>query len=59
MTSSKPATIVPLTEEAAWRRYLDATRDAEAADYAEREAAAWEDLQAALERLPSRPDDAA
>ena len=59
MTSSKPATILPLTEDAAWRRYLELTRDVDAADYAEREAEAWEELQAALERLPARPDDAA
>jgi hypothetical protein len=59
MTSGKPATILPLTEDAAWRRYLELTRDVDAADYAEREAEAWEELQAALERLPARPDDAA
>ena len=59
MTSSKPATILPLTPEAAWRRYLELTRDADAADYAETEAEAWDELQAALERLPARPDDAA
>jgi hypothetical protein len=59
MTSSKPASILPLTREAAWRRYLEVTRDVEAADYAETEAEAWDELQAALERLPARPDDAA
>jgi hypothetical protein len=59
MTSGKPATILPLTRDAAWRRYLELTRDADAADYAETEAEAWEELQAALERLPARPDDAA
>jgi hypothetical protein len=59
MTSSKPATILPLTEDAAWRRYLELTRDVDAADYAATEAEAWEELQAALERLPARPDDAA
>ena len=59
MTSSKPAMILPLTREAAWRRYLEVTRDVEAADYAETEAEAWDELQAALERLPARPDDAA
>ena len=59
MTSSKPAMILPLTREAAWRRYLEVTRDVEAADYAETEAEAWDELQAALERLPAQPDDAA
>jgi hypothetical protein len=59
MTSSKPATILPLTREAAWLRYLELTRDVDAADYAETEAEAWDELQAALERLPARPDDAA
>ena len=59
MTSGKPATILPLTRAAAWQRYLELTRDADAADYAEREAEAWDELQAALERLPARPDDAA
>ena len=59
MTSSKHATILPLTREAAWQRYLELTRDVDAADYAETEAEAWDDLQAALERLPARPDDAA
>ena len=59
MTSGKHATILPLTREAAWQRYLELTRDVDAADYAETEAEAWDDLQAALERLPARPDDAA
>jgi len=59
MISGKPATILPLTQDAAWRRYLELTRDAEADGYAETEAEAWEELQAALERLPARPDDAA
>jgi hypothetical protein len=59
MTSGKHATILPLTREAAWQRYLELTRDADAADYAETEAEAWDDLQAALARLPARPDDAA
>ena len=59
MTSSKPATILPLTREAAWQRYLELTRDADAADYAETEAEAWDELQAALDRFPAQPDDAA
>jgi hypothetical protein len=59
MTSGKPATILTLTQEAAWQRYLELTRDADAEGYAETEAEAWEELQAALERLPARPDDAA
>ena len=59
MTSGKPATIIPLTKDAAWRRYLELTRDVDAADYAETESEAWEELQAALERIPARPDDAA
>ena len=59
MTSGKHATILPLTREAAWQRYLELTRDVDAADYAETEAEAWDNLQAALERLPARPDDAA
>jgi len=59
MTSSKPATILPLTREAAWQRYLELTRDADAADYAETEAEAWDELQAALDRFSARPDDAA
>jgi hypothetical protein len=59
MTSGKHATILPLTREAAWQRYLELTRDVDAADYAETEAEAWDDLQAALERLPARPDNAA
>jgi len=59
MTSGKHATILPLTREAAWQRYLELTRDVDAADYAETEAEAWDELQAALERLPARPDDAA
>jgi hypothetical protein len=59
MTSSKPATILPLTREAAWQRYLELTRDADSADYAETEAEAWDELQAALDRFPARPDDAA
>ena len=59
MTSGKHATILPLTRAAAWLRYLELTRDVEAADYAETEAEAWDELQAALERLPARPDDAA
>ena len=59
MTSGKPATILPLTQEAAWQRYLELTRDVDAADYDQTEAEAWDELQAALERLPARPDDAA
>ena len=59
MTSTKPVTILALTQEAAWRRYLELTRDADAEDYAETEAEAWEELQAALARVPRRPDDAA
>ena len=59
MTSGKPATILPLTKDAAWQRYLELTRDADAAGYAETEAEAWEELQVALERIPARPDDAA
>jgi hypothetical protein len=59
MTFSKPATILPITRAAAWQRYLELTRDVDAADYAETEAEAWDELQAALERLPARPDDAA
>jgi hypothetical protein len=59
MTSGKHATILPLTREAAWLRYLELTRDVEAADYAETEAEAWDELQAALARLPARPGDAA
>ena len=50
----------PLTTEAAWRRYLEQTRDAEGEGYAEAEAEAWEELQAALARVRERrPDDAA
>jgi hypothetical protein len=59
MTSGKHATIRPLNREAAWQRNLELTRDVDAADYAETEADAWAELQAALERLPARPDDAA
>ena len=59
MTSGKPATILPLAQEAAWQRCLELTRDVDAADYAQTEAEAWEELQAALERIPARPDDAA
>ena len=59
MTTAKPATILALTQEAAWRRYLELTRDADAEGYAETEAEAWEELQAALVRLPARPNDAA
>ena len=59
MTSGKPATILPLTQEAAWQRYLELTRDADAEGYAETEAEAWEELQASLERIPAPPDDAA
>ncbi|HYX86643.1 MAG TPA: hypothetical protein VE777_16850 [Gaiellales bacterium] len=59
MPSTKTVAIFPLTAEAAWRRYLEATRDAEGEEYAETEAEAWEELQAALERVPQRPDDAA
>ena len=59
MSTSHTLAIFPLTEEAAWRRYLEATRDVDADDYGDREAAAWEELQAALERLPRRSGDAA
>jgi hypothetical protein len=41
-----------------WLRYLEQTREA-GDDYAEVEQAAWEELQAALARIPSTPEDAA
>jgi phage-related protein len=50
---------LPITREAAWRHYLDAVRGAAGNEYAEVEQAAWAELQAALERIPSHPAGAA
>jgi hypothetical protein len=48
----------PLSQRVVWLRYLERTRDA-GDDYAEVEQAAWEELQAALARIPRSPEDAA
>jgi len=48
----------PLSQRVVWLRYLERTRDA-GDDYAEVEEAAWEELQAALARIPKRSGDAA
>jgi hypothetical protein len=48
----------PLSQRVVWLRYLERTREA-GDDYAEVEAAAWEELQAALARIPQHPGSAA
>jgi hypothetical protein len=48
----------PLSQRVVWLRYLERTREA-GDDYADIEQAAWEELQAALGRIPPRPEDAA
>ena len=48
----------PLSQRVVWLRYLERTREA-GDDYAEVEQAAWEELQAALARIPRTPEDAA
>ncbi|HET7380005.1 MAG TPA: hypothetical protein VFJ24_08195 [Gaiellales bacterium] len=48
----------PLSQRVVWLRYLERTREA-GDDYAEIEQAAWEELQAALARIPRSPEDAA
>ena len=45
----------PLSQRVVWLRYLERTRDA-GDDYAEVEQAAWEELQAALARIPRSPE---
>ena len=50
---------LPMSAEGAWKAYLDATRDADAEEYEHLEAAAWEQLQATLARLPRDPVGAA
>ena len=50
---------LPTAREAAWRRYLEAVRNAPEDEYAESEATAWEELQAALTDLPPVPSGAA
>ena len=47
----------PLSQRVVWLRYLERTRDA-GDEYAEVEQAAWEELQAALGRIPRRAEDA-
>ena len=49
----------PITPEAAWRRYLEAVRSAPRDAYGEAEQAAWDELQAALARVPGQPAGAA
>lgn len=46
----------PLSQRVVWLRYLEQTREA-GEDYAEVEQAAWEELQAALARIPGTPED--
>jgi hypothetical protein len=48
----------PLSQRVVWLRYLEQTREA-GDDYAEVEATAWDELQAALARIPGKPEDAA
>jgi hypothetical protein len=48
----------PLSQRVVWLRYLERTREA-GDDYAETEQAAWEELQAALARIPRSPEDSA
>ena len=48
----------PLSQRVVWLRYLERTREA-GDDYAEVEQTAWEELQAALARIPRSPEDAA
>jgi hypothetical protein len=49
----------PITREAAWRQYLEATRSAPADGYTDAEETAWAELQAALSRVGKRPAGAA
>jgi hypothetical protein len=59
MTSSADTiTQFPLSQRVVWLRYLERTREA-GDDYAEVEEAAWDELQQALARIPSSPEDAA
>jgi hypothetical protein len=48
----------PLSQRVVWLRYLEQTREA-GDDYAEVEQAAWEELQAALARIPRPPGEPA
>jgi hypothetical protein len=48
----------PLSQRVVWLRYLERTREA-GDDYADVEPAAWEELQAALARIPGAPDERA
>jgi hypothetical protein len=48
----------PLSQRVVWLRYLEQTREA-GDDYAEVEQAAWEELQAALARIPRSPGEPA
>jgi hypothetical protein len=50
---------LPTAREAAWRRYLEAVRNAPDDEYTETEASAWDELQAALSDLPPIPTGAA
>jgi hypothetical protein len=50
---------LPTAREAAWRRYLEAVRNAPDDEYNETEASAWDELQAALSDLPPVPTGAA
>lgn len=48
----------PLSQRVVWLRYLEQTREA-GDNYAEVEQAAWEELQAALTRIPRSPEGTA
>jgi hypothetical protein len=48
----------PLSQRVVWLRYLEQTREA-GDSYAEVEEAAWDELQAALARIPSKPGGSA
>jgi hypothetical protein len=50
---------LPTARDAAWRHYLEAVRDVHDDEYAETEASAWDELQAALADLPPQPTGAA
>jgi hypothetical protein len=49
----------PVSAETAWRRYLDVVRAAPPEGYVEAEEAAWDELQASLARVRTRPAGAA
>jgi hypothetical protein len=50
---------LPLSEESAWKAYLEVTKTLKGAGYAQVEQVAWEQLQAALAELADDPVGAA